>query len=122
MALVTIEGTGSYVGKISYSFKINKANNPLAVTTKLKTVKYTKVKKKKQVVAPITVTKKQGTVTFVKQKGSSTKLSINKTTGKITVKKGTKKGTYKIIVKINATGNANYNAKYLIKTIKVKVK
>ncbi len=122
-ATVTITGIGDYYGShVSLEFKINKANNPLAVTTKTKSVRYTKVKKKKQVVAPITVTKKQGTVTFVKQKGSSTKLSINKTTGKITVKKGTKKGTYKIKVKINASGNANYKAKYLIKTIKVRVK
>ena len=121
-ATVVITGIGDYEGQVTKTFKINKANNPLAVTTKTKSVKYTKVKKKKQVVAPITVTKKQGVVTFVKQKGSSTKLTINKTTGKITVKKGTKKGTYKIKVKINASGNANYKAKYLIKTIKVRVK
>ena len=68
------------------------------------------------------ITKKQGTVTFVKQKGSSTKLAINKTTGKITVKKGTKKGIYKIKVKITANGNKNYKAKSIIKTIKVRVK
>ena len=119
---VLINGIGDYEGGIMKPFKINKANNPLAVTTKTKSVKYTKVKKKKEVVAPITVTKKQGTVTFIKQKGSSSKLTISKTTGKITVKKGTKKGTYKIKVKITANGNKNYKAKGIIKTIKVKVK
>ena len=121
-AMVTIVGINNYTGMTRKTFKINKIANPLTVKTTTKSVKYTKVKKAKQVVAPITVTKKQGTVTFIKQKGSSTKLSINKTTGKITVKKGTKKGTYKIKVKINASGNVNYKAKYLIKTIKVRVK
>ena len=119
---VIIDGIGNYKGSIMKPFKIVKANNPLSVTTKTKTVKYTKVKKKKQVVTAITVTKNQGTVTYAKLKGSSSKLTINKTTGKITVKKGTKKGTYKIKVKITAKGNNNYKAKSIIKTIKVKVK
>ena len=41
-----------------------------------------------------------GTLTYTKMSGSSTKLLLNKTTGKVTVKKGTKKGKYKNISKI----------------------
>ncbi len=98
-----------------------KSKQPMTVKAKTVTVKYKKLKKKKMVVKAITVKKAQGTVSYAKvKKGSSSKLSINKKTGKITVKKGTKKGTYKIVVKVTANGNAKYLKGS--KTFKVKVK
>ena len=100
---------------------VEKAVNPMAVNVATKTVKYTKVKKAKQVVTAITVKNAQGTKNFKKVSGSA-KLTINATTGKITVKKGTKKGTYKITVNITAKGNGNYKAKTIKKTVTVKVK
>ena len=104
--LVTINGqkvtqfdyaVSEYFGFI-YRTKITgkKLNNPMTVSTKTKTVKYKDVKKKKQVVTPITVKNAGGKVTYAKQKGSSSYLTINKNTGLITVKKKTAKGTYKI--------------------------
>lgn len=104
----------------SVFFKIEKANNPMKVTTTTKKVKYKDVKKKKRTVSAITVKNSQGTKTYVKQKGSSSKLTVNKTSGKITVKKGTKKGKYKIKVKVTAAGNKNY--KSLSKTVTVTIK
>ena len=48
-------------------------------------------------------------MTYAKASGNK-KISINKSTGKITVAKGLGKGTYKVKVKIRANGNANYLA------------
>ena len=121
-ATMTIKGIGNYTGELTRLFKIVKGNNPLTIVNKQVVVKKAKVKKKKQVVAPLTVTKKQGALTFTKQKGSSPKLTINKTTGKVTVKKGTKKGTYKMIVKVYASGNKYYKAMTKLVTVQVKVK
>ena len=70
-----------------------------------------------------TFTKKgQGRLTYTKASGSK-KITISKTTGKVTVKKGLKKGTYKIKVKVKAAGNTNYKASAAQSvTFKVKVK
>ena len=94
----------------------------MSVKTSVRTVKRSKVRWKAQVVKAITISKNQGKVTYYKQKGSSSRLTVNKTTGKITVKKGTKKGTYKIKVKVLANGNSNYKSGYKIVTIKIRVK
>ncbi|MBQ9014696.1 MAG: leucine-rich repeat domain-containing protein [Firmicutes bacterium] len=105
---------------------VSRAANPLAVKAKKATVKYSKVKKKAQTLAVskvISFTKKgQGTVTYTKTSGNK-KITISKTTGKLTLKKGLKKGTYKVKVKVTASGNSNYNAsagKTVTVTIKVK--
>ena len=107
-------------------WKIDKANNPLSIKGKTAAVKYKKLKKKNQKLAVtkvITFTKKgQGKLTYTKASGNK-KISISKTTGKVTVKKGLKKGTYKIKVKVKAAGNANYNAStWKTATFKIKVK
>lgn len=94
------------------------ASNPMKVTTKTKVVKYNKVKKAKQTVAPITVKKAVGKVTYKKLSGS--KKLLLKANGKIVVKKGTKKGTYTAKIKVTAKGNANY--KSASKTVKIKIK
>lgn len=111
--------------KVSKRVKVLKYANPMSVTTTVKKVKYSKVKKRAQTVkGGIVFSKKaQGKVTYAKvAKGSSKKLSINKTTGKITVKKGTKRGTYKIKVKVTAAGNATYQAVSKTVTVKVRVR
>ena len=89
-----------------------------------KTVKYKKLKKKKQKVkGAIDVWQAAGKVTYKKvAKGSSKKLSINKKTGVITIKKGTKKGTYKIKVKVTDAGNKNLKSGSKTVTVKIKVK
>jgi len=132
-ATVTITGKGDYTGTASATFKINKANNPLAMKPKTAKVKYKKLKKKAQPLAVskvITFTKnakdkKNYTLSYAKKGKKSFKkyFAINKTTGKVTVKKGLKKGTYKVQVKVKALGNANYNASaWKTVTFKVVVK
>lgn len=104
--------------------KVVKAKQPMKVTAKQISVKWSKLKKKNQLVKKsILIKKAQGTVSYTKiKKGSSAKLSINKKTGVITVKKGTKKGVYKIKVKVTAKGNTKYLAGSKIITVKIKVK
>lgn len=107
----------------SITWKINKANNPLALKPKTATVKYKMLKKKAQSLAVtkvITFTKnakdkKNYTLSYAKKGKKSFKkyFAVNKTTGKVTVKKGLKKGTYKVQVKVKALGNANYKASAL---------
>ena len=107
------------------TFTITKAKNPLAVTGRTATVKYSKVKKAAQkltVSKVLKTTKKgQGTVTYTKSKGNK-KITIAKKTGKVTVKKGLKKGTYTVKVKIKAAGTKNYKALTKTVTFKIKVK
>ena len=91
----------------------------VARTASLKTLKTKAV----TVARPLSFTKApQGKVTYAKASGSSAALTINKTTGKVTVRKGTKKGTYTIKVKVTAAGNANYKAGSKTLTCKVVVK
>lgn len=119
---MTIKGIGDYEGILVKTFTRKKAKNNLTVKAYNKTVYYSKVKRAAQVVKPITIVKKQGTLTYTKLSGSSTKLLLNKTTGKVTVKKGTKKGRYKIKIKVYASGNTNYFSNYGIRTVYVTVK
>lgn len=101
-----------------------KIKQSMSVKAKTKKVRLKKVKKKKQIVSKAIVLKNaKGTVSYKKvKKGSSSKLTINKKTGKITVKKGTKKGTYKIKVKVTAKGNSKYLSASKTITVKIKVK
>ena len=119
---MTIKGINAYTGTITKTFTRNKAKNTLTIKSYNKTVYYSKVKKASQVVKPITIVKKQGNVTYTKLSGSSAKLLLNKTTGKVTVKKGTKKGKYKIRIKVSASATTNYLSKYIIRTVYVTVK
>ncbi len=59
---------------------------------------------------------------YDKKSGGNKKITINKTTGKVTVKKKLKKGTYKIKVKVTAAGNSNYKTLTRTVTFKLKVK
>ena len=98
----------------------------MTVKGKTAKVKFKKVKKKAQTVSAskvIKFTKKgQGSLLYVKVKGNK-KITINRTTGKVTVKKKLKRGTYKVKVKVIATGNANYKASgWKTVTFKIKVK
>lgn len=133
-AEVTIRGRGNYTGSITKNFtikkpaerRIGKLLQPMKVKAKKKVfpVKRSKVKKKKQSVSGrkiFEITNAQGNISYYKMGGSS-KLSINRATGTITVKKGTKKGTYSITVRVSASGNVRYKAGSRSGRIKIKVK
>ncbi|MBE6046265.1 MAG: hypothetical protein E7221_06150 [Clostridiales bacterium] len=120
-AKITVKGEGNYAGEATATFTINPAAQKLTMSAAQKTVKFKKLKKKAQTTSKVAVTGAKTKVTYAKV-GGSKKLSINKTTGKITVKKKTKKGTYKITVRATAAKTTNYKAATVTKTIKVKVK
>lgn len=102
---------------------VKKAKQPMTVKATDVKVSYKKLKKSKQTVKVLVVKKAQGTVSYAKiSKGSSSKLTVDKKTGKVTVKKGTKKGTYKINIKITAKGNSKYFAGTKTVSAKIKVK
>ena len=102
---------------------VKKAKQPMTVKATDVKVSYKKLKKSKQTVKVLVVKKAQGTVSYSKiSKGSSSKLTVDKKTGKITVKKGTKKGIYKINIKITAKGNSKYLAGTKTVSAKIKVK
>lgn len=123
-AVVIATGKGNYSGAVAAAFRITKAANTMKVAALTKSVKYSNVKKRAQVVSGAVrfTVRAQGAVTYAKASGSSSRLSIAKNSGKITVKKGTKKGTYKIKVKVTASGNANYASRSRTVTVKVRVK
>lgn len=112
---ITAKNNGA---QASVKIKVIKKNQSMTVKSAVKTVKYTKVKKSAQTVAPITVKNAKGSVKYSKASGSA-KLTVN-SKGKITVKKGTKKGTYTAVIKVTAAGNAQYNS--CTKSVKVTVK
>ncbi len=125
-ATIVITGKDSYKGTITKTFKINKAKNPITVKTAAKTVKRSKLKKAKQTVKSITISKAQGKVTYKLTSVSKVlgKLVKINTKGKITISKWTKakRGTYMIKVKVSAKGNKNYKSKSTTKKLKIKVK
>ncbi len=125
-ATIVITGKGSYEGTITKTFKINKAKNPITVKTTVKTVKLSKLKKSKQTVKPITVSKAQGKVTYKLTSVSKVlgKLVKINNKGRITISKWTKakKGVYTIKVKVSAKGNKNYKSKSTTKKLTIKVK
>ena len=101
-------------------------DNTMAVTGKTAKVKFKKVKKKSQTVAASKIfkftDKGQGSYLFSKVKGNK-KITINKTSGKVTVKKKLKKGTYKVQIKVLATGNTtNAASSWQTVTVRIKVK
>lgn len=122
---VTIKGKGSYTDKKTVTYKVKQAKNPLTVKLEKSTVKipFKKLKKAKQTVKRskyLTVSKKQGKVTYKKTDGDE-KITIDKNTGDIIVRKGLKKGKYSVSVKITAAGDNNYKAASKTKSFTVKV-
>ena len=99
--------------------------NTLSVSGKTAKVKKKKVKKKKQTLSVSKVIKfnnrGQGKLTYRKASGSK-KITINGSTGKVTVKKKTKKGTYKVSVWVIAAGDATHSATSKLVRFKIKVK
>ena len=104
------------------------APNPMSITGKKATVKKNKLRRKKQTLSASKVFAGLGTARggkiFTKLSGSK-KISINKTTGKITIKKNglKKKKTYKIKVRVQAKGNVCYAASVpQVVTVRIKLK
>ncbi len=115
-----VKGSGKKVSKAKVKYKIAqpKDENPMSVTAKDVTVKYSK--SKDQTVkrsAALTISSAKGTVTYAKKSGNKS-ITVSKA-GVITLKKGLKKGTYSVKVKVTAAGTKTYDS--LSKTVTVKI-
>ena len=123
-----VNKSGTVIAIWSGTYNFNYVSNPLSVKGKTATVKYSKLKKKAQTLSASTVISGvntgRGSMSYTKQSGDKN-ISINSTTGKVTIKKkGLKKGkTYSVKVKIFASGNYGYNpSPEKTVTFKIKVK
>ena len=120
---ILLTGKGEFTGFSSKKFVIQKAANKLNARGKTAKVSFSKLKKKNQKLPVSRIIKFKnrgnGTKTY-KKTGGTSKISINKKNGKVTVKKGLKKGTYKITVQIKAAATKNYKA--ATKTVNIKIK
>ena len=108
-------------------YKMEKAPNPLSVTGKEATVSSSKLNKKNQTISRGKVfnglSTGRGGFVFAKLSGDKN-ISINKSSGLITIKKGgLKKGqTYNVDVSVQAKGNVGYAASETFKvTVTIKV-
>ena len=108
-------------------YKLTKAPNPLSVTGKEATVSSSKLKSKKQTLSSGKVfnglSTRRGGLIITKLSGNKN-ISVNKSSGKVTIKKGglKKGGTYEVKVSIKAKGNIGYypsDVKEVTFTIKV---
>lgn len=100
------------------------AENLMSVVGKTATVKYKKLKKKNQyldVKKVLAIGNAAGDVSFAKAKGNK-KITIDATTGEVTVKKKLKKGKYTITVNVTDAGDQYYSAMTLKKKFNIKVK
>ena len=98
--------------------------NTLSVKAKTVTLSYKKLSKNKISVAKgkaLKITKAKGSVTYALTSASK-KITINRSSGKLTFAKGLKKGTYKVKVLVNASGDKTYAPANKTVTIKVIVK
>ena len=97
----------------------------MTVKGKTAKVKYRKLRKKTRTVSASKVLKFSsgtGPYLYVKVSGKK-KITINKTTGKVTGKKKLKRGKYKIKVKVKSVGNAKYKSTgWKTVTFKIRVK
>ena len=123
--LIAYNGSGDTLAVWNGSFDFNVEPNPLSVSGKTAKVKYSKLKKKKQTLNASQVINGVGTgrgpMTYTKVSGHKN-ISINKTTGKVTIKKkGLKKGTYSVTVTVFAAGNGGYEPSEE-KTVTFKIK
>ena len=108
--------------KLAY---VNKPTNKVTITASNKTYKYKDLKKKKKtfkVTAKNTVGSKQTFYLSSVPKAAKKYLSINKSTGVVTVKKGIPVGTYKIKILVKAAATVSYKAASATKTISLKIK
>ena len=122
---LTLTFKGAYSGSQTLSYQILPASQTLKIKVTSRTYKKAALKRSRKVFSIKATNTGSGKLTYKISKyyGKAKKyLSINKTSGKITVKKGTPKGSYKIKVKVSAGKNSCYKAARLTKTIRIRVK
>jgi hypothetical protein len=104
-----------------------KAANPLKALASSSSIKAAALQKSSKTVKPFTISGAKGSVAVTKVKSGTTasiynKISVNRSTGAITLKKGEyKKGTYKVKLNITAGGDSFYDTKTVSITAVIKI-
>ncbi len=123
--LYAYDSGDNYVAMTKYSSWHYKDANTLSVSGKTAKVKYKKAKKKNQNLSIFKVVSFAnggiGTRSYSKVSGNK-KITINKSTGKVTVKKKIKKGTYKVTIWVKSSGDNTHIRTQKKVTFKIKVK
>lgn len=105
----------------------SKKSNPIKVSAKTKTIKASKLKKRKQKTKSFSIRNAAGSIKVKLFKAGTSskiynKIKVNKN-GSVTFRKGKyKKGLYKIRIRVTAKGNSRYKSKTISKTAKVRIK
>ena len=126
LAKVVVTGVGHYEGEVVSCYQIARAPQPLKVKAKAGIIKVSKEelqadKVKLDLEEVFTVTKNQGPLSFRKVSGDAC-LSMEESSGKVSIAKNTEKGIYTMQVEVTALGNRNYEAGSVVLEVKVKVK
>ena len=116
IATATVTGIGNYSGSVSNTFKIGKATQTINAQNATKTFTASAKTKKLAKTKTIYLKKLAKVSAKTKVKYNKTKnvggnkITVDASTGKVTVKKGLKEGTYKVKVKLTAGASASYKA------------
>ena len=116
---VTVTGKGNFEGTKSATYQVTKAANPVAVTAKDPAALTFKTSAQK-IACPVGVSKAQGKVSYAKASGAKY-VTVDASSGKVTLAAKTPAGSYTVGIKVTAQGNANYQSKSVTKTFAIKV-
>ena len=119
-ATLVAKGEGNFKGKVSTTFEIGKAANPMVVKATAQSVAYNEISKAGKTLHPLSVSNAAGEVTYTLV-SKDRALSFNTNTGALTVAQRTIPGTYQAKVKVTAAGTNKYAAKTVTVTLKVTV-
>ena len=124
---VKASGNSSYKAKtvsVTVTIKVVTASNPMTVSANTVDLSIEDVETTDAEIAvsdALNISKAKGTVTYKKTIGSEG-VSVDPSTGRITLDKGLPAGTYKVEIKVSDSGNSKYKSgsRLVIVTIKVK--
>ena len=118
-AKVVVKSKGSFTGKKTLTFKIDKGKNSIQAVGKTKSIPWSKFTKTvKKAVVP---SGGYGKTTYEKISGNRA-FSVNQSNGDITVKPMTAAGTYPLRIRVHSAGDANHVSKYVTRIATIKVK
>ena len=124
VATAVVTGKGNYQGSKTVKFTIAKAKNPMKLKVTDKSLTAKSLAKKSHTFKAIQFQEKaRGKVSYTNASSATVQkaVSVDRSTGALTVKRGTKARVYTVKVRVAAAGDSNYLAASKTMPIKVKV-
>ena len=121
ITITAAAGTNYNKAVKTVTVSVAKAAPVIKIKTASKSFTAAAVKKAAQSFSPGITVNSKGKLSYKKSSGAAS-ITVNASTGKITVKKGTKKGTYKIKIAATAAARGNYKKGTKTFTVTVTVK